>query len=182
MMRTSFLFLAVLTAIVPVNAAQVWTAELIPPSGDLTAPAGAKTGWGYTIHNDDDTLWLAPWNLTTDTFEHGTPNGLFLFPVLSPGQTLTVPYDGVDGLYEFTWDAVVPALFSNIGSFTISADWYTDDPFGAGLFSAAAPDVELAYSVSLETAVPEPGSWLLLAAGGAMLAARARRRSATRTR
>jgi hypothetical protein len=72
---------------------------------------------------------------------------------------------------------VVPALFSNIGNFTISADWYTDDPLGAGVFSEAAPDAVLPYSVELATAVPEPGSCLLAFVGAAMLALLHRSRS-----
>jgi hypothetical protein len=32
-----------------VDAANVWTAELLPASGDLTVAAGATGGWGYTM-------------------------------------------------------------------------------------------------------------------------------------
>jgi hypothetical protein len=166
------------------SAANIWTAGLLPVSGDLSAPPGATEGWGYTLANEDPSLWLVPFNLDADAFEHGTPNSLFLFPVVAPGGTIHIDYDGMNGLYEFTWDVTAPVGFVNVGTFVIGADWFTDDPAEGGIFSHAAGDVELPYSVAAArstTEVPEPGT-LVLTLGALAAHAVRRRASTTRTR
>jgi hypothetical protein len=164
--------------------ANTWTAELLPASGELIGPAGSTLGWGYTLTNESDTFWLVPWNLDSDTFEQGTPNSLFLFPILGPNESTTVLYDGVDGLFEFTWDVTAPLGFQNVGLFEIFADWFDGDPFGQGSYFDDAGSARLPYSVTVGEGrnggggpvIPEPSTLSLAALGLAALAARRRLR------
>jgi hypothetical protein len=145
-------------------AGPIWTLKLLP-SADLFAAPGKTVGWGYTITNPDPQFWLVPFNLTADLFEHGIPTSLFLFPGVGPGGIVTVPYDGVDGLYEFAWDSDAPLNFSNVGLFVVSADWFDADPSTTGVFRETAATVEVPYSVRTEAPaiVPEPGTLLITA-------------------
>ena len=154
------------------QSAAIWSAQLLPESGEIAAPQGGTAGWGYSITNEDSSLWLLPFNLDADTFEQGTPSSLFLFPLIAPGATITVPYDGIDGLYGFSWDLSVPLGFQNVGIFMISADWFTGDPALGGAFSLSAGTVELPYSITAAgpNAIPEPGTFLVGAAALAVTA------------
>jgi hypothetical protein len=159
-----------------------WTFEMIPMDGSVAGPPGSTVGWGYTISNPDPLNWLAPWNVSADSFMNGSPNLIFDFPLVAPLTTVTVPYDGINGFYQLTWDASAPVGFTNSGLFIVSADWYDADPFAGGNFLEAAPDRTALYSASVVSAapapVPEPAIWLLMASGFAGLALW-RRRSAS---
>ena len=132
MMRILLLILGLLGGATLAPATIAFGFQLIPASGDLSAAPGATVGWGYTVTNPETEFWLAPYSLDTDTFLSGTPNSLFLFPILGPGASLTVPYDSLDGLYEFTWDPLVPLGTVNLGFFIISAEWYVGNPLEGG--------------------------------------------------
>lgn len=141
-----------------------WTLDLLPASGNVAGPAGSAVGWGYTITNLDSLNWLVLGGLTSDPFANGTPTLLFDFPIVAPGGTASVAYDGVTGLMELLWDVGAPMGFVNSGLFTASADWYDGDPFGGGNFLGAALDKNAAYSATV-TVVPEPTTAVLLGLG-----------------
>lgn len=148
--------------------------ETLPASGELDAAAGAKVGWGYQITNPSGDRWLALDALDSGVFALGTPDAsLFDFPILAPGASLDVPYDGTHGLFAFTWSALAPPGSVNQGLFTLAASWYGGDPLAGGAFLEAADDASAGYRVRV---VPEPGSGLLLGAGFAAFAAARRGR------
>ena len=151
------LFLALSLAGIPAMAADMYTFTISNPV-NVTSPAGSMTGWGYSIHNESSTYWLVTTNLTSDVFQHATPDNIFDFPDVAPGATVTLPYDPApppSGLYQILWDQNAPAGFVNTGSFTLSAEWWNGDPLSGGVFVSAAPDASQPYSATL---TPEPAT------------------------
>jgi PEP-CTERM motif-containing protein len=143
--------------------------ETLPASGELAAAAGAKVGWGYQITNPTGDRWLSFDALDAGVFSLGTPDAsLFDFPILAPGASLDVPYDGTHGLFAFTWSVLAPPGSVNQGVFTLAASWYDADPLAGGALLESADDATAAYRVRV---VPEPGTGLLLGAGLAAFAA-----------
>ncbi|CAG0947100.1 hypothetical protein [Geobacter sp.] len=119
----------------------------VPTGGDISGTAGSTIGWGYTITNNDSTNWLMTTGLSAGVFQKATPDGsLFDLPVLPPSASVTVPYDGIRGLYALTLDTDAPFGLSNSGIFSLSADWYAGDPLGGGTFLEFAADATAAYS------------------------------------
>lgn len=153
-----------------VHAATDWSFSTNNTAG---AP-GATVGWGYTITNFDSVNWLSLTGLSVDPFIHGTPQLLFDYPAIAPGSSLSVSYDGINGLYQFTWDSNAPLGFTNSGQFTLSADWYNGDPFAGGSFIDVAPERSASYTA---TVVPLPAAWVLLTSGLAGLALSRRRKN-----
>lgn len=179
--RYVFLILGMLLLVgrLPAYAIPTWSFELIPMDGAVEGPPGSTVGWGYTISNPDPLNWLAPWNVSADPFVNGTPNLIFDFPIVAPSTTITVPYDGINGFYELSWDASAPIGFTNSGSFIVSADWYDADPLAGGNFLEAAEDRSVSYLATVASVapapVPEPATWLLMASGFGGLAVWRRR-------
>lgn len=137
--------------------------ETLPANGEIDAAPGATVGWGYQITNTASDRWLVIQALDAGVFSQGTPDAsLFDFPILAPGTSLDVPYDGASGLFAFRWSAAAPPGFTNQGHFTLAADWYDGNPFAGGSFIEAADDATAPYRVSV---IPEPGSGLLLGLG-----------------
>jgi len=148
--------------------------ETLPASGELAAAAGAKVGWGYQISNPTRDRWLSLDTLDSGVFTFGTPDAsLFDFPILAPGVSLDIPYDGTHGLFAFTWSALAPPGSVNQGLFTLAASWYDGNPLAGGAFLESADDATASYRVQV---VPEPGTGLLLGGGLAAFAASCRRR------
>jgi hypothetical protein len=148
--------------------------NLIPADGNVAGPAGSIVGWGYSITNQSSQYWLVTVGLSADPFQHGTPNAIFDFPDLAPGDNATENFDpnGPTGLYELTWDSDAPLGFVNSGMFTLSAQWWTGDPLNGGTYVMDAPDTMQAYSASVSgTSTPEPTSLLLLVSGVSCIAA-----------
>src|SRR3989442_10738931 len=95
----------------------------LPPSGDVSGPAGSTVGWGYVITDPSPDNWLVLTGLSAGSFLNGTPDSsLFDFPILAPQTTLSVPFDPVNGtgLFALTWDTAAPAGFVNSGNFILS--------------------------------------------------------------
>ena len=148
--------------------------ETLPANGELAAAAGATVGWGYEITNPSGDRWLSVDSLDSNVFALGTPDAsLFDFPILAPGASLDVPFDGTHGLFAFTWSALVPPGSVNQGLFRLAGSWYDGDPLAGGAFLESADDASAPYRV---TVVFEPGSGLLLGAGLAAFAASRRGR------
>jgi hypothetical protein len=157
------LLIATLLTALPVMAADIYTFT-VSDSVTVTSVAGLESGWGYTLQNGSSTDWLVTTGLNASTFQHATPQLIFDFPDLAPGQSVTVPYDPVTpaGLYQILWDQNAPLGFVNAGAFTLSAQWWKGDPANGGTLIGSAPDASQPYTASL-TAVPEPGTSALIA-------------------
>jgi hypothetical protein len=90
-----------------VATADTYTFSDLPSGGNIAGPAGSTIGWGYSITNDSTTEWLVTSNLTSSPFVDGTADASpFDFPIVSPGSTVTLPYDQATntGLFALTWD------------------------------------------------------------------------------
>jgi hypothetical protein len=150
--------------------ADLITLDLIPATGDVEGLPGSTVGWGYTITNNS-TDWLQPESLNTDVFLNGTPNSIFDFPAVAPSSFVTLDFSLVAtasctsppcGLYELTWDNGAPLGFSNNGTFTISSEFFDQNPANAGATDlGAAPDITAGYTATTG-AVPEPSTLPLL--------------------
>ena len=155
--------------------ADTFTFSTIPASGSLSAAAGSTVGWGYSITNNSQDLWLEFTNIGTDAaFTNGFSNPIvFNFPLVAPNSTLTQVYDGINGLYEFTWSAGAPAGTSNSGNFVLNGDWLSPDPLDAsapGESLESISEFKVPYSVTVPascecTPVPEGSSLPMLACG-----------------
>ncbi len=175
-----FLTVVLLLAAVPSWAAEVYTFDVLPSSGQIFGEPGETIGWGYSLTNQSSSLWLLTTALSPGSFLFGTPSLLFDFPILAPGATITVPFDAANltGLMALIWDTLVPTGTVESGAFLLEAEWWRGDPLASGQFDSFAPPSTVAYSAS---AVPEPGTGALLVIGVAStLLARWRRQHATR--
>jgi hypothetical protein len=161
----------------------------LPSSGAILGAPGATMGWGYQIVNQDPVDYLMAVDLqTTGNFTVGTPNSLFDFPIVAPGQTVTVYWSqAATGLMELTFDG---APGNDTGTFDLQVQWFSDNPLSCDSCDITDPSqtyAEANYSATtyLASATPEPSSWVMVAiAGGAMLMGRFRReykRSSRRT-
>lgn len=156
----------ILLANLPLRA-DTYSFSLVPASGNIGGPPGSTVGWGYSLDNNSSSDWLVTSNLQAGTFLDGSPNPLFDFPDLSPGESVTVPFDPVagTGLYELIWEGSAPIGFSNSGTFELDAQWWTGDPLNGGAYIGDAAATTINYSAVVATVtspVPEPSSWFLL--------------------
>ena len=133
---------------------------------DVAGPAGSTVGWGYTVSNESTTSWLVLTALDAAVFDQGSPDSLFDFPSLAPGETVSVAFDPANlaGLYELTWDATAPIGFVNTGFFSLHGEWWDGDPLAGGNFLSEAPDESTPYSATVtgSTSIPEPSAVLVL--------------------
>jgi hypothetical protein len=149
---------------------------------DVAGPAGSTVGWGYSISNESTTSWLVLTALSAGAFEQGSPESLFDFPTLTPGEAVSVSFDPVNalGLYQLTWDATAPAGFVNTGLFTLTAEWWDGDPLAGGNFLSDAPDESAPYSATVtgSASVPEPSApWALASIAALILFQKAKTRT-----
>jgi hypothetical protein len=150
--------------------ADSFTFNTIPANGSVAGTAGSTVGWGYSITNLSPTDWLITTAIAAGNFLNGTPNAIFDFPILAPQAQLNVPFNALagTGLYALTWNITAPLGFVNSGSFVLSADWWTGDPFAGGHFTGLTQTQSAPYSAAL-SAVPEPSTLSLLIGGLAMM-------------
>lgn len=154
---------------------------------DITGEPGLTIGWGYTVSNETDD-WLELSGLNAEPlggpggvggiFEYATAQSLFLFPILAPRASLSIPYASASGLFELTWNASAPVGFINVGQFVVSGAFWDADPFdpaGAN-FLAFADDQIAAYSATVTAPVPEPATLVLTGFGLAAAGLRQRLR------
>src|SRR5215472_3610945 len=121
----AFLFVAVQAA-----AAEIYDFSVLPEGRAIAGAPASTIGWGYSIHNESTSLWLVTTGLDLGVFQDGTPNLLFDYPALAPGESVTVPFNQADstGLAELTWDSSAPFGFTNSGTFALTAQWWSGDP------------------------------------------------------
>lgn len=158
--------LAVLLSAVPTVAADIFTFDLIPAAGNIAGVPGSTIGWGYSIENQSSSLWLVTTGLDGGAFQHGTPNSIFDFPDVGPGQTVTVPFNAGTsaGLYQLIWDASAPAGFVNSGRFLLDAEWWDGNPQNPGSSMVSTPPTATQfYTATVSSPVPEPGTAGVLA-------------------
>lgn len=156
-MRT--LLLAICLSTIPGMAADIYIFT-VPAADNVSGPGGVSlTGWGYSITNESNSLWLVTNGLVGGPFQDATPELLFDFPDIAPGATITVPYDPSTpaGLFEITWDANTPQGFVNSGMFNVTAQWWTGDPLNGGIFFSTAPSANQPYTAVFASA-PEPST------------------------
>jgi hypothetical protein len=155
--------------------ADSYTFSVLPPGGSISGAAGAEIGWGYSITNNSLADWLVTTNLAATPFADATADAsLFEFPILAPNTTVSVAFDATagKGLFGLTWDSNVPTGFNNSGEFTLSAEWWSGDPFNGGSFLQDALDQSADFSATALAApvtVPEPSSAALLLGGSLLL-------------
>lgn len=151
--------------------ADPFTFSLLPEDGSVSGAAGSTIGWGYTIANPSATDWLWLTTLSADPFLHATADAsVFLFPILAPGSSVTVPYsvDAFEGLFQMTWDADAPVGFTNSGRIVLGGEFWSGDPLAGGSFVDFADDQSAAYTATVTgnvSSVPEPGTLLLTSIG-----------------
>lgn len=150
----------------PLYAAEIFTFNLQPTDGMVAGPPGTTVGWGYSIENKSATDWLVTTSLNSDPFLFGSPMLLFDFPDLAPGATVSLAFnEGMGaGLYQLTWDSSAPLDFTNFGTFSLSAQWWTGDPLTGGVFLQDAPDSAQAYLATVSQitiTTPEPSTIVL---------------------
>ena len=132
----------------------------------LTAKAGGTVGWGYSVTNLDDTDYLSLIDVQpTTNLQYGSADSsIFDFPIVAPGQTITMPWTkDAAGLAQFTWDANAPGSYLQGGQFVISATWYTEDPMSCGFACTEAYQTQTQALVPFAVStVPEPAAFLLV--------------------
>jgi hypothetical protein len=146
----------------------------LSPTNDLFGEPGQILGWGYSITNLDSVDWLSIDSVgTTTNFVTGTADSINFTPlIIGPQDTQEsdfVPF--TSGLYELAiGPGATPGTF-DVGTFEVSATWYTDHPGGDTCldFSCVDPDFstqnsdQQPFSVTV-TPEPETVTYLLLAA------------------
>src|SRR5215475_12450106 len=108
-------------------SADSFTLDTVPSGGTISGSAGSTIGWGYSITNQSQTNWLVTSILNSDLFLNGRPVSIFDFPLVAPGQTVSMAFDPLNnlGLFELKWDTAAPVGFLNTGSFVLGAEWWT---------------------------------------------------------
>jgi hypothetical protein len=169
-MRNKLLSICMVVAMILISqqAFADWSFSTVPSNGMISGKPGATIGWGYSISNLDTSTWLVISGINASSFQFGMPDdSIFDYPILAPLTSVTVPYDGSKGLYQLTWDTSAPEGLVNVGSFTLTAEYYDSNPFAGGNFQALAPDKSVDYAAAVEkvSSVPVPAALWLFGSG-----------------
>jgi len=162
------LFIAALVGVpAPLSSAPSFSFSTLPVDGFQSGAPGTTVGYGYTLTNLDQVLWLSTTNLSAGTFAFASAASLFDFPILGPGQSTTVPYIQLagTGLYEITINILSPEDYVNLGAFVLSADFYDSDPLLGGTFQFGEDQLANYTVVADSTSTPEPASLWVSAFG-----------------
>lgn len=143
--------------------------SLLPAGGAIKGEAGALTGWGYRIENQDGINWFVATDISASSFALGVPDASFFdFPIIGPGAFATQAFDAalLTGLFGVNILAGALPGQSEGGVFTLGGEWWSGDPLGAGSFLRVADPATGAFSLTViggPTVVPEPSTfWLLV--------------------
>ena len=145
------------------SAQNSWNASTLPLDGAVTGSFQTSTGWGYAISNPS-AGWLVMTGIAVSGFVYAVPSLVFDFPIIKPFSSIDRLFDGSSGLYSVSWAAGVYAGSVDLGFFTLTAEWWSGDPFSGGSYIAAADSVLLPYSASV-SGVPELPSAMFLLLG-----------------
>lgn len=149
---------------------------LAPAGGAIAGKPKAEIGWGFNLLNDENFLVV-----TSASFETAATWGSFTdfisasnFFVVGPGSSGSTvwaqKFDAATqtGIGSFVIDAGTPKGSVASGSIVLTYDLFSRSPLDAHF----NPDTDtlsngnlLSAAASVTTAVPEPGTWLLLLAG-----------------
>ncbi len=156
-----FFAAALLFAAVPAWTAETYTFNVLPVDGRITGSPGETVGWGYSIENQSSSFWLVTTGVAPGSFQFGTPDLIFDFPILAPATTATAPFNAaaLTGLLALTWDASAPRGTVESGNFLLSAEWWNGDPLAGGQLAFAASSQSQPYQA---TVAPEPGTVTLM--------------------
>jgi hypothetical protein len=176
---------ALLSALFCAGAAAAPIFELIPAGGAIVGLPGDVVGWGFTLTNDTDYVVV-----TSSDFVPASPLGTYTdfigpnFIVVGPPPESTVvsqPFDAValTGVGSF---AISPAAMPGdmaIGEIQLTYDLFSRSPNDPN-FNPATDTISvgnlLSQPASVTVVIPEPASWLLTGAAGAVLALWRKRR------
>lgn len=161
-----------------------------PLAPTLTISPGSRTilpstnyGFGYVIVNEDPALWLVPVGIQPLSDVPGlltwSATDVFDYPILAPlASTGTIPWiQDTQGLIQFTTAAILSFSSPYSGTITVDFEYYDDDPLSGGtLVDTISASAEFTLDEGTPGEVPEPATWVTLAAGlGLVLISRRRR-------
>ena len=157
----------ILSGVVVLAAASAFAGPVLTalPSSSIEGTPGSSIGWGYSIFNDNATLWYLPSGFSAPSYSIGTPVILFDYPAIAPLATVTQVYTGTLGLLRLDISSSATAGQSNSGSIILPGNYWNGDPFqGGASIVSAAPDAVASVTArvaSAGTVVPEPSTALL---------------------
>lgn len=160
------------------------------PGSSIQGNPGDTIGWGYSIVNNSPDF-LETTGLNVGLFPSGfTPNNIFDFPIVAPNSTVTLDFSTVVtgacsfpdcGIYEVMLDPSLKPGTSVSGTFDVTVELFSGDPFNGGMDLGPGADLTADFTATAASAsVPEPSTFLqlstalLLLIGGTIIARRFR--------